>query len=566
MTKPTEPWWRHAVIYEIYPRSFADANGDGEGDIAGIQSRLDYLVDLGVDAIWVAPWYPSPMADGGYDVTDYRDIHPLFGTLSDVVALIEAMHARGLRLIVDLVANHTSHAHPWFREALQGGPGAAARSRYIFRDGRGENGELPPNNWISAFGGTAWTRVVEPDGSPGQWYLHTFAPEQPDLDWQDDQVREDFDDILRFWLDLGVDGFRVDAAPAMGKDPTLPDASYPDEGVFASSEWVDIPHWDADAVHDVLRRWRRLIDTYPGDRVFVAEAVVNGPERLARYLRPDELHTAFNFDYVHASWDPKELREVVDTTLNALQPTGAPATWAMSSHDEVRHLTRLGRDAAWSPWDAEDVAPPTDLEVGTSRARAAILLTLALPGGAYLYQGEELGLPEVEDLPAHVRQDPVFHRSQGRSRGRDGCRVPLPWSGSAPPFGFSQPGASPWLPQPDDWARLTTERQLTQDGSMLSLYRQALQLRRRIGDLHTDSLSWLSSPDAVLAFGRGERFRCVVNLSTEPVVLDSMPILSSVDLGPDGLLPPDAGAWLLRDHEEVSSVGQSPASRTAVES
>jgi alpha-glucosidase len=539
-----DAWWRRAVIYEVYPRSFADADGDGEGDLAGLRHRLPYLANLGVDALWIAPWYPSPMADGGYDVSDYCDIHPTFGTLADADALLADAHALGLRVLIDLVANHTSEQHPWFRDAVAAGPGSAERARYFFRDGRGPDGALPPNNWISAFGSSAWTRVTEADGRPGQWYLHTFAPEQPDLDWGNEQVRADFDAILRFWFDRGIDGFRVDAVPAMAKVDGLPDADYGGDLRFASAEWVGNPHWDVDGVHDILRRFRALADSYDGDRVFVTEAVVNGPERLSRYVRPDEMHTSFNFDYVRVTWDAARVRAVVDASLAALAPTGAPATWVLSSHDETRHVTRFGRPDATPAVMGFDRPVPVDLAAGTRRARAAILLTLALPGSAYLYQGEELGLPEVEDLPLAVLQDPVVRRSGGTARGRDGCRVPLPWSGDAPPFGFAPDGVSTWLPQPPEWAALTAERQATDPGSMLTLYREALKIRREHPGLQGEDLTWRDAPADVLVLDRGSRLRCVVNLGAEPVELagHGRVLLASTPL--DGRLPSDAAAWL----------------------
>jgi len=537
------PWWRNAVIYEVYPRSFADGNGDGQGDLAGLIDRLPYLVRLGVDAIWVAPWYPSPLADGGYDVTDYREIHPLFGTLAEAEDLVRRAHDAGLRVIIDLVANHTSADHPWFREALAGAPGAPARSRYHFRDGRGPDGSQPPNNWISAFGGPAWSRVTEPSGTPGQWYLHTFAPQQPDLDWQNPEVAVEFDDVLRFWLDRDVDGFRVDAAPAMAKGAGLPDADHGPALAFAPADWVDHPQWDVDALHDIFRRWRAVLDGYAGDRLFVAEAVVNGPTRLARYVRPGQLHTAFNFDFMRAPWDAVTLRRVVDATLHELAPTGAPATWALSSHDEVRHLTRLGRRETSTrlPTSAAD---SSDVGLGTRRARAAALLSLALPGGAYVYQGDELGLAEVEDLADEDIQDPVFVRTHGVERGRDGCRVPLPWSGDRAPFGFTAGPARPWLPQPAGWSALTAEKQADDPGSMLSLYRRAIEVRAGFRD--EPGLSWLSDLDGpVLDFVRGDRLRCVVNLSGDPVDLPAPATLASAPTLPAGRLPPDCAAWIV---------------------
>jgi alpha-glucosidase len=529
------------VVYEVYLRSFADGNGDGLGDVPGLRSRLTYLADLGVDAVWVTPWYPSPMADGGYDVAEYRDVDPRFGTLADVDALIVDSHALGLRIVVDLVANHTSVEHPWFGAALAAGPGAPERTRYFFRDGR-DGGVAPPNDWISAFGGPAWTRVVEPDGRPGQWYLHLFAPEQPDLDWSSPDVQVEFDGIVRFWLDRGVDGIRVDAAPAMAKVPDLPDAGHAPGAAFDSSGWVDNPHWDVDAVHEIFRRWRRIGDVYDGDRLFVSEAVVNGPERLARYVRPDELHTTFNFDYLKAPWDARVLRTVVDGTLAALAPTGAPPTWVLSSHDETRHVTRFGRARSGAAVMGFDAAAPADLALGLRRARAAALLTLALPGGAYLYQGEELGLPEVEDLPEAALQDPTWERSGRTARGRDGCRVPLPWSGERPPFGFAPGGVPTWLPQPESWRSLTVVAQHEDPSSTLSLYRAALRLRR---DLPADdSLTWLDLGDDVLAFDRGPTFRCVVNLSARAVPLLGLgrPILTSQEVREE--LLPDTAAWL----------------------
>jgi alpha-glucosidase len=540
---PRGPWWRTAVIYEVYLRSFADSDGDGIGDIGGLLSRLSYLADLGVDALWITPWYPSPMADGGYDVSDYCDIDPRFGDLGEADRLIADAHRLGLRIVIDIVPNHTSDQHPWFTAALSAGPGSAERGRYFFRDGRA-GGTEPPNDWISAFGGPAWTRVTGPDG-PEQWYLHTFAPQQPDLDWDSEAVRADFDAVLRFWLDRGVDGLRLDAVPAMAKVAGLPDAGHAPGALFESSAWVDSPHWDVDAVHDVLRRWRRIGDQYDGDRVFVTEAVVNGPERLSRYVRPDEMHTTFNFDYLKCAWDPRELRRVVDGTLAALEPVGAPATWVLSSHDETRHVTRFGRTETRAVTMGFDTAgAPADPVLGLRRARAAVLLTLALPGGVYLYQGEELGLPEVEDLPEDVLQDPTWERSGHTARGRDGCRVPLPWSGGVPPFGFTDDGVAPWLPQPPEWRTLTVAAQRVDAGSTLSLYRAALRTRRSVPLLHEAPLSWVEAGREVLAFDRGPTFRCVVNFGPDPVALppDGRLLLAS---GPcSGALPPDTAAWV----------------------
>jgi len=538
-------WWRDAVVYEVYPRSFLDTDGDGEGDLNGLRARLDYLADLGVDAVWIAPWFPSPMADGGYDVSDYCAIDPRYGTLEDAVALIAEAHERGLKVIIDMVANHTSEEHPWFRAALAAPAGSPERDRFIFRDGTGPDGSLPPNNWICAFGGSAWERITEPDGSPGQWYLHTFAPEQPDLNWDNERVREEFDHILRFWFDHGVDGIRVDAAPAFSKTSGLPDADYGGDMRFRSGEWVGNPHWDIDAVHAIFKRWRRVADSYDGDRVLVAEAVVAGPERLVRYLAPDEIHTAFNFEFLKVPWDAG-LRHVIDETRAVLAPVGAPATWVLGSHDELRLASRYGReDSSSAIGSSPDI--PSDIELGTRRLRAAALLMLALPGTAYVFQGDEVALPSVDDIPEDRLQDPLWERSGHTVRGRDACRVPLPWSGDAPPYGFSPDGAraEPWLPQPSSWADLTVEAQSADPGSTLNLHRRALRLRHVIPALRSDAFAWRESPEAVLDFERGPSLRCVVNLSGAPVDLDPEweVLLSSVPL--DGaLLPHDAAAWL----------------------
>ena len=387
----------------------------------------------------------------------------------------------------------------------------------------------------------------EPDGSPGQWYLHLFAPEQPDLDWDHPGVRDDFDAVLRFWFDRGIDGIRVDAAPAMAKEAGLPDAGHGPGALFESRTWVGNPHWDVDEVHDILRRWRRIGDSYEGGRLFVTEAVVNGPERLSRYVRPDEMHTTFNFDYLASPWDAGHLRAVIDASLAALEPVGSPATWLLSSHDETRHVTRFGRPrSAAATMGFDTGAPPADLHVGLRRARAAALLTLALPGSAYVYQGEELGLPEVEDLPEEALQDPTWHRSGHTARGRDGCRVPMPWSGDRPPFGFTEDGVEPWLPQPADWAGSTVAAQLADATSTLSLYRTALRTRRELSALHGEPLVWRDLGPEVLAFDRGGSFRCVVNLARQPVGLGgSWRVV--VASGPvQELLPPDCAVWLTR--------------------
>ncbi len=555
----TDPgrWWRSAVIYQVYIRSFCDGDGDGLGDIAGIRSRLRYLAELGVDAVWINPWYPSPMADAGYDVSDYRDVEPRFGTIDEARELMSEAHDLGLRVILDIVPNHTSDQHPWFQEAVTAGPGSPERERYVFRPGAGEGGEQPPNDWVSVFGGPAWERVTEPDGSLGEWYLHLFAPEQPDLNWEHPEVREDFLETLRFWFDLGVDGFRIDVAHSLVKEPGLPDLGgqvYPPpkvevDGGLQRGAWQAHPHWDRDEVHEIYRDWRRLADSYPDPKVFVAEAWVDEPERLVRYVRPDELHTAFNFTYLQCPWDADSLRAAVEETLTEHEAVGAPPTWVLSNHDVVRHVSRYAR-----PQDRAGIAlrelldVPADLELGRRRARAAVLLTLALPGGAYVYQGEELGLEEVEDLPEEALQDPTWLRSGHTDRGRDGCRVPLPWAGTSPPYSFSPPGASaqPWLPQPTTWASCTAERQEGDPGSMLELYRTALHLRRKTLGLGDGSMRWVDTPAGSLGLERDEGFLCLVNLTADPFDLPAGEVLvASGDLD-DGRLPSDTAVWISR--------------------
>ncbi|BCJ35858.1 alpha-glucosidase [Actinocatenispora thailandica] len=536
MPETSDRWWRHAVIYQVYPRSFADGTGDGIGDLAGIRTRLPYLAELGVDALWFSPWYPSPMADAGYDIADHRDIDPVFGTLADAEALLGEAHQAGLRCIVDVVPNHCSTAHPWFAEAVQAGPGSAARELFWFRPGRGADGELPPNDWQSIFGGPAWTRTTNPDGTGGEWYLHLFAPEQPDFNWGNPKVREEFESILRFWLDRGVDGIRIDSAALLCKDPALPDfgAGDPD------------PYTDRDELHEIYRSWRRITDRYR-DRALIGEIWLPDTERFARYLRPDELHQAFNFDFLGCHWDAAALRGCIDDTLAAHRPVDAPATWVLSNHDVVRHVTRYGRADTSFALDHRQHRAPSDRALGTRRARSAALLSLALPGAAYVYQGDELGLPEVEELSDEVRQDPMFHRSGGTDVGRDGCRVPLPWAGRRPPYGFSPAGsdATPWLPQPAGWAPLTAQAQRDDPASMLTLYRRALAIRRDSPELRDERFDWLDTRPGVLAFRRGDGFGCVVNLAAHPAPLPShvAVLLASAPLA-GGLLPPDTAAWL----------------------
>jgi alpha-glucosidase len=558
-------WWRGAAIYELYVQSFADGDGDGLGDLAGVRVRLPYLAALGIDAIWFSPWYPSPKSDAGYDVADYRSIDPAFGTLADADALIAEGHAHGIKTIIDIVPNHCSDQHPWFQAALAAEPGSAERARFWFRPGRGPAGDLPPNNWQSIFGGPAWTRVAAPDGTPSEWYLHLFAPQQPDFNWANPEVRAEFEAVLRFWFDRGVDGIRIDSAALLTKDPRLPDTEPATESAARSAAGPDTgpagpdtgpadqaPYTDRDDVHEIYRAWRAVAGQYPG-RVLIGEIWLADAARLARYLSPDELHTVFNFPYLCCPWDAARLREVIESTLVFHAAAGAPPTWVLSNHDVDRHVSRYGRADTSFGLDRRDHSQPVDLVLGTRRARAAALLTMALPGSVYLYQGEELGLWEVEDIPDERRQDPIWYRTGGADPGRDGCRVPLPWAGLEPPFGFSPPAATaqPWLPQPKEWRELTVELQAGDPDSMLELYRAALRLRRAEPALGDGTMRWLPSPADVLAFTRSDPSRvrgdlsCVANLSPDPVALpaDTAVLLASGPLD-GGLLPPDTAAWL----------------------
>jgi alpha-glucosidase len=522
------PWWRDAVFYQVYVRSFADSDGDGLGDIPGIASRLRYLRDLGVDAVWVTPFYPSPQHDAGYDVSDYCDVDPRFGTLADVDDLLTTAHRLGLEVIVDLVPNHTSAEHPWFRAALAAGPGSRERARYLFRKGRGRGGERPPNNWESLFGGPAWTRV--PDG---EWYLHLFDASQPDLDWRNPDVPAMFEDVLRFWLDRGVDGFRIDVAHGLFKVESLRDQcgvkphgdlpSDREQRAMVERTLRDEPMWDQPELHDVYRSWRRVLEEYDGDRMAVAEAWTQTPESMARYVRPDELHQAFNFAWLLAPWSAAAFAEVVRGTLEAVALVGAAPTWVLSNHDVVRHPTRYGGGSR-----------------GLARARAATLTMLALPGSAYLYQGEELGLEEV-DVPPESRQDPSWLRT-GKV-GRDGARVPIPWRGTRSPYGFAPGRTAPWLPMPDDWAPLTVAAQRKDPHSTWSFYRDVLRARRRLAGAG-DDVEIVTSRSTVLHLRRGD-LTVLCNCGPRPVRLPRGDVVAAS--GPlDGhLLPPDTAAWVL---------------------
>ena len=534
-------WWRHAVIYQIYPRSFADGNGDGIGDLPGIIDRLPAVADLGVDAIWLSPFYTSPQKDAGYDVADYCNIDPVFGTLADAEQLISTAHDLGLRVIVDLAPNHSSDQHVWFQAALQAAPGSPERERYMFREGQGEAGELPPNNWESVFGGPAWTRVTDADGSPGQWYLHLFDASQPDLNWENPGVWEMFRGVLRFWLDRGVDGFRVDVAHGLVKEDGLPDKK-----IVANPPLGDRgPHWDQDGVHEVYRDWRKILNEYGPDRMLCAEAWVLPLSKMAWYVREDEMNQAFNFGYLATQWDAKALRSVIDESMDAFGGVGAPSTWVLSNHDVIRHASRLVLSAPMED-HATGIGPKTvekpDEVLGLQIARAATTMMMALPGSAYVYQGEELGLPEVIDIPDDLRQDPTFFRTNGERYGRDGCRVPIPWEGNAPAYGFNSTGAS-WLPQTKSFASLARSEQEGVPGSTLVLYKNLLSVRADLS-LGTGSFDWLEGYNSdVLAFRNGP-IGIIANLGESDVTLPAGEVLvSSGDLG-GAMLPSNTTAWV----------------------
>ncbi|WP_207793319.1 glycoside hydrolase family 13 protein [Nocardioides acrostichi] len=528
----TAPWWRDAVIYQVYPRSFADADGDGVGDLPGITAHLDHLAALGVDALWISPFYRSPQNDHGYDVSDYCDIDPLFGSLEDADALLARAHELGLKVVVDLVPNHSSDQHAWFQAALAAGPGSPERARYIFREGRGPDGAEPPNNWLSVFGGSAWDRV--PDG---QWYLHLFDSSQPDFDWRNPEVGDMFVAVLRFWLDRGVDGFRVDVAHGLFKEESLRDqvrdesaTRGPSAGENAASmverTLADEPMWDQPEVHDVYRRWHQVLAEYDGDRMTVAEAWTQTPESMARFVRDDEMSQAFNFSWLLAAWTAPAFADVITSTFDALAEVSASPTWVLSNHDVVRHVTRYGGG-----------------DQGLARARAATLTMLSLPGSAYLYQGEELGLEQV-DVPPEARTDPSWLRTKDTDKpevGRDGCRVPIPWDGTEPPYAFGPGTGQPWLPQPAGWGAASVAAQAADPASTLAFYRQALAARRTL-DAHAREVSDLAVDGEVLTFRRGD-VTVVLNTGSTPAPLPAGEVIMASG-AVDDKLPADTAVWV----------------------
>lgn len=530
-------WWRSGVIYQIYPRSFADSNGDGMGDLVGITKHLGDIADLGVDAIWLSPFYSSPQKDAGYDVSDYRGVDPLFGSLADFDALVDRAHELNLRVMIDLVPNHTSDQHNWFQEALVSPVGSAARNYYHFKDGRGENGELPPNNWQSMFGGPAWTRLED-----GQWYLHLFDSSQPDLNWENPAVHREFEAILRFWLDRGIDGFRVDQPHAMAKAPGLPDHPYVETaGAGFIEGQTDPPMWFQDSVHEIFRSWRKILESYPGDRAMCGEAYVLPLAKMALWVRPDEFHQTFNFRFLDAGWDRQALVSAINESFEAFDAVGAPSTWVLNNHDVIRHVSRFGGD--FGRTTASDGIGPgavqPDNALGLVKARAATLFMLGLPGASYLYQGEELGLPEHTTLAAKFRQDPTFFRTNGKRVGRDGARVPLPWLKGGTTNGFTQ-AETAWLPQPESFAELSRDQQTASD-STLGMYKAALKLRSELR-LGQGSFSWVEE-DTVLSY-QNQNVVVVHNFGDSPAALpDGEVLIASAPLGP-GKLPANVTAWL----------------------
>ena len=549
-SRALRPWWRDAVTYQIYPRSFADSNGDGIGDIEGIRSRLPYLKKLGIDAIWISPWYPSPQHDHGYDVSDYMDIEPDYGTLLDADLLISQAHDLGIKLIIDIVPNHTSNEHKWFKQALASKPGSPERNRYIFRDGKGVDGELPPNNWKAVFGGCAWERVIEADGTAGQWYLHLFAIEQPDLNWENPEVTSHLEDVLKFWLERGVDGFRIDVAHGMFKEAGLPDVRTDPETTMLGTEHK--PFWDQEGVHDIYRSWRAIFDSYPGDRMAVAEAWVSPASRIARYVRHDELQNSFNFEMLTTLWQADQIRAKIDNSIEALAEVGAPTSWVFNNHDVVRSLDRLDlglTNHGDTTFSRQGDPSKLNIARGTLRARSAALMMLALPGGAYLYQGEELAVPEVRDIPEDRLTDPRWKMSGYTDRGRDGCRVPIPWiSNPVGAFGFSSDDSlrpnQAWLPQSDWWGKYSVDSQDGVDGSTLSMYRQALAIRKQEMGLGDGPMEWIQAGQEIVAFKRPGDFACYINFgpafelpSKSAILIASAPISGQT-------LPTDTAVWV----------------------
>ncbi|GIU56670.1 alpha-amylase family glycosyl hydrolase [Arthrobacter sp. NicSoilC12] len=531
---PTADWWQSAVIYEVYPRSFADGDGDGVGDLAGLIARLPYIAALGVDGIWMTPFQPSPQVDQGYDVTDYCGVDPLFGSMEQFESLLEQAHALGLRILLDVVPNHCSSEHPLFQAALAAGPGSPERDMFHLVPGPGD--DVPPNNWQSVFGGRAWSRANPGSATDKDWYLHLFSAGQPDWNWRNPAVGDYFDGVLRFWFDKGVDGLRIDVAHALFKADGLPDS--PSTGGVVDGLRSNPQVSDQEDVHEVYRRWRTLAEKYEPHRLLVGEVNLE-PARAARYTRADEMQQAFAFAFVKLGWDAEAWAAVGNELDAARQLHGAAPTWALENHDIVRSVTRFG-----------------DGDLGSIRARAALVALLGLPGAAYIYQGQELGLPEV-DVPVEARVDPMWARG---GVCRDGARVPLPWTeDSALNHGFSLAEAAagvqaavPWLPQPAGWGANAIELQQKDPESSLALVTKALELRRQLwkNEVFTpdDGGSWRVETGNLLICERNEHFLVAVAMGTESVKLPAGTVLlSAAPLAEDGWLQPNNAAWVLKD-------------------
>jgi alpha-glucosidase len=537
-------WWQTAVIYQIYPRSFADGDGDGIGDLKGVESRLESLQALGIDAIWFSPFFKSPQKDAGYDVSDYKSIDPLFGTNEDFDKLLAKAKSLGIRIIVDLVPNHSSDQHELFQKALKAAPGSPERDMYMFRDGKGENGELPPNNWESVFGGQAWTRITEADGSLGQWYLHIFDSSQPDFNWENPKVHEFFAGVLRFWLDKGVDGFRIDVAHGLVKAPGLPNITAAQSQTLEHDPNNPHPFWGQEGVHDIIRSWRKILDEYD-NRAMCAEAWVLPLSRMAKWVRPDEYHQTFNFGYLETPWAKEPLVKVISDSLEAFGSVGAPSTWVLSNHDVIRHVSRFGVETP--PPQGSGIGPgmeQPDEELGQKRGRAATAFMLGIPGGAYLYQGEELGLPEHTTLEGKYRQDPTFSRTKGERVGRDGCRVPLPWEANGGvSFGFNSTGKS-WLPAPATYRKYARDVQEGVAGSTLELYKKLIATRKN------------------LALGSGE-FRWAPEYSSaNSLAYVNNGVLVLSNFGPELITVP-AGEIIVSTQSSLTAGGQLEANQSA---
>jgi alpha-glucosidase len=541
-----DKWWHSGVIYQIYPRSFSDANGDGMGDLRGIENYLQSLAELGIDAIWLSPFYLSPQKDAGYDVSDYKQVDPLFGTLADFESMLRKAHSLSIKVMIDLVPNHSSDQHEWFQKALASKPGSRERDYYHFKDGLGESGELPPNNWQSMFGGPAWTRIIESDGKPGQWYCHLFDSSQPDLNWSNPSVKNEFESILKFWLDIGVDGFRVDQPHAMAKASGLPDHPYVDEAGAGFIEGRENPPmWFQEEVHEIFRSWRKILDSYQGDRAMCGEAYVLPLSFMAKWVRPDEFHQTFNFRFLDAGWNPKTLLEAIDESFEAFDAVGAPSTWVLNNHDVMRHASRFGGE--YGRTTASDGVgpdqPQPDYELGIKIARGATLFMLALPGASYIYQGEELGLPEHTTIAPEFRQDPTFFRTNGQRVGRDGCRVPLPWDSSSKSNGFSETGKS-WLPQPDSYSGLARSNQAGISGSTLELYKSAIGLRKELS-LGRGSFGWLPNHQGPNSLGfRNGEVDVIFNFGKDPIDLTGRKVLLASEELSGFSLGQNQGVWL----------------------